>query len=175
MAPCIVCLALLGIGQDVVGRNQQAISLEAHMEGQAGDCRGRMAAVGVVELYEGIEAVLAVGVAAAAPEDLVGSRRRVRRDGLGPAQHVCVAAMGLGGGVLGITARVSQQCMTRTRRAGRGGEGIAARAAISTRRQQQRLLGQHCRAMAAVEGRACSSEGCRDVGCWCRGVGVYGW
>lgn len=74
------------------------------MEGQLGDGSLGMAAVGVVELDEGIEAVLGVGIALAAPEDLVGRGRLVRLYGVWPPEQLCVVAVGGRVLVLGVGA-----------------------------------------------------------------------
>jgi len=74
------------------------------VEGQLGDGRLGMAAVGVVELDEGIEAVLGVGVALPAPQDLVGRGCLVRLHGVWPPEQLCVIAVGGRVLVLGVGA-----------------------------------------------------------------------
>jgi hypothetical protein len=48
MAPCIVCLALFDIREDIVRCDQHAVALETDVEGQIGYGRYTVAAVGVV-------------------------------------------------------------------------------------------------------------------------------
>jgi DUF1009 family protein len=66
VAPGIIRLAFLDIGQNVMCCNQHAVALEPHMEGQLGYRRRRMAPVGMVQLDERIEAVLCIGIASRA-------------------------------------------------------------------------------------------------------------
>ena len=82
------------------------------MKGQLSySCRG-MAAVGVVELDEGIEAVLGVCIALSALEDLVRRGCPVRGFGLWPFQQLCIIAVRGRILVLGVGSPLS--CELRT-------------------------------------------------------------
>lgn len=105
VAPRIVCSPLCVVGEDGVGGDEEAVPLEAHGVRQVGDRRRWAASVGVVQLYERVEAVFRVGLAAAAAEDLVGRRRPVGMDWGGPAE-VWLIAMRRRRGMLGVAARL---------------------------------------------------------------------
>ena len=122
MAPGIIRLAFLSIRQDIVGCHEHAVALEAHVERQLGDGRGEMAAVGVVQLDEGVEAVLGVCIALAALEDLVRRGWFMRVFGLGPRQQVGVMVLGIAAPLLVLSwlyvpvvlvlGSRSRECMT---------------------------------------------------------------
>lgn len=118
-APRVICPALISVREEVVGSNKQAISLQADLEGQMGDCRGGMAAIGVVQLDERIEAIFGVDVAFCTPQDLIRRRNRLRLDSFRPAQEVGIMAVRVRGqlGVLSVAAGLPcdvdrRECMT---------------------------------------------------------------
>jgi hypothetical protein len=87
------------------------------MEGQLSYGGRSMAAVRVVELDQGIEAVLGVGIALAAVEDLVGRGCLVRLFGFWPFQQLSVIAVGGCILVVGVGSPLScelraWECMT---------------------------------------------------------------
>jgi hypothetical protein len=112
MAPGIIRFAFLDIGQDVVCCDQHSIALKPHVEGQLSYGGRGMAAIGVVEFDEGIEAVLGVCIALSALEDLVGRRCSVRGFGLWPFQQLCIIAVRGRILVLGVGSLLS--CELRT-------------------------------------------------------------
>jgi hypothetical protein len=95
VAPGIIRLAFPSIRQDVVCSNEHAIALEAHVKRQLGYGRGDVAAVGVVELDEGVETVFGICIALAALEDLVRGGCFMGRLGLGPRQQVGIVVLGV--------------------------------------------------------------------------------
>ena len=71
----IVGFSFVGIREDVVGGDDEAVALHFHSTREGMDVGvvvGVPAAVGVVQFYEGVEAVFAVGGAGGEVEDLVG-------------------------------------------------------------------------------------------------------
>lgn len=84
--PEVVCSAFGVIGQDAMGADDEAVPLEAHSMGDMGYGRRGVAAVGVVQLCESIEAVFRVDVATAEREDLVRRGSQVGVDRIWPRE-----------------------------------------------------------------------------------------
>ena len=108
MAPGVVCLALLDVGEDVMGSDQHAVALQADVQRQIGYGRRGMAPVGVVQLDEGIEALLGIRLAPGAFQNLI----RRGCDNLRPPQQLWVM---MRVGVVRIRAtrcRMLRECMT---------------------------------------------------------------
>ena len=104
VAPRIVRFPLCIVGEDGVGGDEQAVALQADGVRNVG-YRG-VAAVWVVQLDEGVEAVFRIGITAAAVQDLVGRRRLVGMDRVRPGQVGVVVMRRRRRCVLGVGARV---------------------------------------------------------------------
>ena len=89
VAPGVVCLALLHIRENIVGSDQHAVALQTDVQRQMCNRRG-LASVGVVQLHEGIKALLRIQFALATFQNLIRRRGPVRLDGLRPLQQLRV-------------------------------------------------------------------------------------
>jgi hypothetical protein len=95
-SPGVVCAALCVVGEDGVGGNEQTVALEADVGRQVVGGRAGVGAVGMVQLDEVVEAVLGVGLAGRAAQDLVGRRGAVGVYGIiGPAQVGLLLVVGV--------------------------------------------------------------------------------
>lgn len=107
------------------------------MEGQGSDRRSRVTAVGMVELDEGVEALLGVCLVLAASQNLVWRGTFVRLDGFRPPQQVCFV------GVRGLRGIGPSKYMTAWRGHGRrrGVGGGAGRPGALGRTAAEREVG----------------------------------
>lgn len=119
-SPGVVCAALCVVGEDGVGGNEQTVALEADVGRQVVGGRAGVGAVGMVQLDEVVEAVLGVGLAGRAAQDLVGRRGAVGVCGIGPAQVglLVVGVVGVVGVVVGALVCVVLNGMVSVRAAG---------------------------------------------------------
>jgi len=98
VAPGVVGPPLRVVGEDGVGGDEEAVALQAHLGWQVGSGGGGSTAVGVVQLYERVESVFRVDLAAFTAENLVRGGSAVGMDCLGPAQIRLLAMRMLGEG-----------------------------------------------------------------------------
>jgi hypothetical protein len=93
----VVCGAGGRVGEEGVGSDEEAVTLEAGMKGEGGGRGGRVVAVWMVELDKGVEAGFGVRGAWGASEDLVRRREGVRVSGGRPMEVGRVVGV-MGGG-----------------------------------------------------------------------------